>query len=241
MKGYNHLYDKFLGGIFMEITYLGHATFLVQDKDFHAIIDPFLTGNPHTDVSPEDLKDITHIFITHGHNDHMGDAETIARKWDPYIVCNAEIASYLSSKGLKTHAMHIGGRQSFRFGTVKMTPALHGSGINTENGMIEGGNPGGFLIKIGGKKLYHAGDTGLSMEMQLLARENIDVALLPIGGNFTMDVQDALTAVEFIQPKTVIPMHYKTFPVLFGEPEEFKDQVQNAEVKILNAGETFEI
>lgn len=224
----------------MKITYLGHSTFLVRDEGFHAIIDPFLTGNPHTDVDPEDLKDITHIFITHGHDDHMSDAQVIAKKWDSCIICNAEIASYLSDKGLKTHAMHIGGRKSFDFGTVKMTPALHGSGISTENGVLEGGNPGGFIIEIGGKKLYHAGDTGLSMEMQLLTRENIDVALLPIGGNFTMDVQDALTAVEFIKPKIVIPIHYKTFPVLFGEPEEFKEQVKNAEVKILDAGESYE-
>ncbi len=227
----------------MKITYFGHSAFLVQSKGFRALVDPFLTGNSHTDVTPDDFKDITHIFVTHGHSDHLGDTEAIAKNCNSLVICNAEIASFLSKRNVRTHPMHIGGRKTFDFGRVKMTPALHGSGITTENGTIEGGNPGGFLIEIEGKKLYHAGDTGLSMEMKLLERENIDVALIPIGGNFTMDVEDAVTAVNFIQPKIVIPMHYKTFPVLDGTPEDFKEKIEkikNVEVKILDSGESFE-
>lgn len=225
----------------MKITYFGHSAFLVQSDGFNALIDPFLTGNPHSSVSPKDLRDITHIFITHGHGDHMGDTEEIAKKWNSLIICNFEIADYLSRKNLQTHAMHIGGRRKFDFGTVKMTPALHGSGILTDHGMIEGGLPGGFIIEVGGKKLYHAGDTGLSMEMKLLARENIDLALLPIGGNFTMDIQDAIVAVDFIKPKMVIPMHYKTFDVINADPMEFKKQVKEVKVVILSPKEEFEI
>ncbi len=224
----------------MKITYFGHSAFLVQAKEFNALIDPFLTGNPHTNITPDDLENITHIFVTHGHNDHLGDTEIIAKKCNSLVICNAEIADFLSQKGIKTHSMHIGGRKSFAFGTVKMTPALHGSGITSKEGMIEGGNPGGFVLEIEGKKIYHAGDTGLSMEMKLLERENIDLALLPIGGNFTMDVEDATVATEFIKPKMVIPMHYKTFPVLEGSPEEFQNKIKDTEIKILNPGESFE-
>lgn len=225
----------------MKLTYFGHSSFLVQSKNFNALIDPFLTGNPHTSVTPEDLENITHIFITHGHGDHIGDAEAIAKKWDSLIICNFEIANYLSGKNLRTHAMHIGGRRTFDFGIVKMTPALHGSGIPTENGMVEGGLPGGFIIEVDGKKLYHAGDTGLSMEMKLLERENIDLALIPIGGNFTMDIRDAVLAVDFIKPRIVIPMHYKTFDVIDADPLDFKKQVKEAEVEILSSGEVFEL
>jgi L-ascorbate metabolism protein UlaG (beta-lactamase superfamily) len=135
--------------------------------------------------------------------------------------------------------MHIGGRTKFDFGTVKMTPALHGSGIETIGGLIYGGNPCGFVIEVNGKKIYHAGDTGLTMDMQLLEVEHIDVALLPIGGNFTMDIEDALRAVDFIKPKKVIPMHYGTFPIIEANPVAFKDRVKNVEVILLKPGEFY--
>jgi len=141
----------------------------------------------------------------------------------------------------KVHAMHIGGRKTFDFGVVKMTPALHGSGISEENGIIEGGNPGGFLIDVNGYKVYHAGDTGLTYDMKLLEDEGIDIAFVPIGGNFTMDVEDAIKSVDFIKPKSVVPMHYNTFPVVNADPDDFKRKVVDSEVIVMDFNETIEI
>ncbi|NLY68010.1 MAG: metal-dependent hydrolase [Tissierellia bacterium] len=224
----------------MKITYLGHAAFLVEEGDFKAIIDPFITGNPLAKTDVNSIKGLTHIFVSHGHGDHLGDTVELAKANDALVISNAEICGYLSGKGLKTHAMHIGGRHKFDFGTVKFTPALHGSGISTDEGTVDGGNPCGFVIEIGGKKLYHAGDTGLTMDMKLLEEENIDVALLPIGGNYTMDIDDAVRAVDFIKPKVTIPMHYDTFPVIKADPEEFKAKNKASETVILAVNESYE-
>ncbi|MDR7871343.1 MAG: metal-dependent hydrolase [Tissierellaceae bacterium] len=224
----------------MKLTNLGHSAFIVEEGSFKAIIDPFISGNSLSKIEPEEIKGLTHVFITHGHGDHIGDAIELAKDNDALVISNAEICGYLSSKGLKTHAMHIGGRHKFDFGIVKLTPALHGSGIPTENGMVYGGNPCGFVIEVNNKKIYHAGDTGLTMDMKLLEMENIDVALLPIGGNFTMDIDDAVIATEFIKPKFVIPMHYDTFPVIKVDPNEFKEKNRISDTVILNIGESFE-
>ncbi|EOC99279.1 metal-dependent hydrolase [Caldisalinibacter kiritimatiensis] len=169
------------------------------------------------------------------------DTVDIAKNNNATVICNFEIGQYLTDKGLSVHTMHIGGRTSFEFGKVKMTPALHGSGIIEDNHLICGGNPCGFLIEIDGKKVYHAGDTGLTMDMKLLEDENIDVALIPIGGNYTMDIIDAVKAVDFIKPKLVVPMHYNTFPIIEANPEEFKEKVKNSEVKVMSIGESIEI
>lgn len=225
----------------MKIKYLSHSCFIIEGEGIKAIIDPFITGNANSPVKVNEIKGITHIFITHGHGDHIGDTVEIAKANDAKIVCNFEISQYLSKFNLEVHPMHIGGRVEMNFGRVKMTPALHGSGITTENGIICGGSPGGFLLEIEGKKIYHAGDTGLTMDMQLLKDESIDVALLPIGGNFTMDVEDALRAVEFINPKKVIPMHYKTFDIIDVDPENFVKRVKNAKGLVLNFGESIEL
>jgi L-ascorbate metabolism protein UlaG (beta-lactamase superfamily) len=136
--------------------------------------------------------------------------------------------------------MHIGGRTKFDFGTVKMTNALHGSGISENGNMIYGGNPGGFIIEVNGKKIYHAGDTGLTYDMKLLEDEKIDVAFLPIGGNYTMDIEDALKAVDFIKPKTVVPMHYNTFGIINADPEIFKSKA-SSNVIILNVNESMNV
>lgn len=222
----------------MKLTYLGHSALLIEEENFKGIIDPFITGNPLCKTCIDDLSNITHVFVTHGHSDHIGDTVEIATKDKSLIITNHEIAAYLGKFKLRTHAMHIGGRTKFDFGTVKMTNALHGSGISDDGNMIYGGNPGGFVIDVNGKKIYHAGDTGLTYDMKLLEDEKIDVAFLPIGGNYTMDIDDAVKASDFIKAKIVVPMHYNTFGLINAEPELFKGKVKSSDVVILNINES---
>ncbi|MBK5252477.1 MAG: metal-dependent hydrolase [Peptostreptococcaceae bacterium] len=225
----------------MKLHYYGHSAFRLTGENFNLLIDPFLLGNPLCETDPKTLDGITHILVTHGHGDHIGDTASIAKQNNSLIVCNAEMASFFSNMNLKTHAMHIGGAYQFCFGRVKMTQAAHGSGIQTTGGIICGGNPCGFLIEADGRKIYHAGDTGLIWDMKLLEDEHVDYALLPIGGNFTMDVADAVRAVDFIKPKTSIPMHYNTFPLIEASPELFKTSVQNNHVIILKPNTAIDI
>lgn len=228
-------------GVHMKVTYLGHSAILIEEGSFKGIVDPFIWGNPHSNVGEDELSDITHVFITHGHSDHMGDAVDIAGKNGAMVIANHEIAAYLGKYNLKTHAMHIGGRFKFDFGTLKMTNAVHGSGISENGNIICGGNPCGFLIEINGKKIYHAGDTGLTYDMKLIEDENVDVAFLPIGGNYTMDIDDAVKAADFIKPKKVVPIHYDTFEIIKADPEEYRKKVRDSEVIILNIKETINI
>lgn len=225
----------------MKITYLGHAAIIIEEGSFKCIVDPYLTGNPLCPVNVDDVTGLTHVFVTHGHGDHIGDTVELARANDALVIANAEISDYLAGKGLRTHGMHIGGRKKFDFGTVKLTPALHGSGIDDGGVKLCGGNPCGFLIEVGGKKVYHAGDTGLTMDMKLLDAEGIDIAFMPIGGNYTMDIDDAVRAVEFVKPKKAVPMHYNTFGLIEADPQDFKDKVKNCEVIIMGINETVEI
>ncbi|MBP1927164.1 L-ascorbate metabolism protein UlaG (beta-lactamase superfamily) [Sedimentibacter acidaminivorans] len=222
----------------MKLSYLGHSVILMEKDNFKGIIDPFITGNSLCTLTVNDLHNITHIFITHGHGDHLGDAVEIAKKNNSLVISNAEICNYLCKFDVKTHAMHIGGRTKFDFGVVKMTNAVHGSGITEGETMIYGGNPGGFIIEIDGKKVYHAGDTGLIYDMKLLEDEKIDVAFLPIGGNYTMDIDDAVKAVDFIKPKKVVPMHYNTFKPIEADPHDFNKKVTSSEVIILDVNES---
>lgn len=225
----------------MKLTYLGHSALLIEEGNFKRLIDPFITGNSLCKTCLDDLSNITHIFVTHGHSDHIGDTVEIARRNKSLVIANAEISAYLGKFKLRTHAMHIGGRTKFDFGVVKMTSALHGSGISDNGNMIYGGNPGGFVIEVNNKKVYHAGDTGLTYDMKLLEDEQIDVAFLPIGGNYTMDVDDAVKATEFIKAKTVVPMHYNTFELINANPVIFKNKVKVSDVVILDINESMNI
>lgn len=221
------------------LRYLGHSAFYLEGNGIKALFDPFLTGNPAASAVPEDFKELTTIFVTHGHEDHLGDSIEIAKRTNATLFTCNELACFIESKGVKVEAMHIGGRAEFPFGRVKLTPAWHGCPI-IENGVTRyGGVACGFLIEVDGKKIYHAGDTGLTMEMMLLKEDKVDIALLPIGGYYTMDSEDAARAVKMIEPCIAIPMHYNTFPAIEVDPEEFASRVGNelTQVKILKSGE----
>lgn len=222
----------------MLLKYLGHSAFYGEGEEVRFLIDPFLSGNPMAPVPAGFFTEIDYIFVTHGHSDHMGDTLDIARRTGATVVCNHEIGRYLSDLGVKCHSMHIGGSYRFPFGKVKMTPALHGSAIDTPQGLISGGVAGGFLIEVDGKKAYHAGDTGLTVEMGLLKDEMIEVAMIPIGGNFTMDAWDAAKAADMIMPNHVIPMHYNTFDRISADPRVFAGLVgERVNVVIMNPGD----
>jgi L-ascorbate metabolism protein UlaG (beta-lactamase superfamily) len=206
-----------------KIIFLGHAAFYIEGENGKIVIDPFLSGNPFTRKKPQDLE-VDFILLTHGHGDHMGDAIDIARANNATIIAPFELANYCAQKDINVHPMHIGGARLFPFGKVKLTIAHHGSAA--PDGTYTG-NPCGFLVTIDGKTLYHPGDTGLFYDMKLIGEMNtIDIAVLPIGDNFTMGIEDAVKATEYLQPGMVVPMHYKTFDVIDVEPENFVKKVK---------------
>lgn len=215
----------------LTLIFHGHSCWEVRGGNHRILIDPFLSGNPIADVKPDIFDKLDAILLTHGHGDHIGDTEKIARKTGAIVVSNNEIATWLGKKGLETHAMHIGGGHQFPFGHVKLTIAHHGS-MAPDGTML--GNPTGVILTIDGKKIYHTGDTGVFLDMKLIAELNgpFDVALMPIGDNFTMGIPDAVKAAELIGAKVTIPMHYNTFAVIEADPEEF---VRRVEAKGLEA------
>ncbi len=222
-----------------KLTYLGHSAFYVEGSKGRLVIDPFLTGNPLAKAKPSDIR-VDYVLLSHGHGDHLGDAVEIAKANHATIIAPFELANYCASKGVEVHQMHIGGGHNFPFGRVKLTIAHHGSAA--PDGTYTG-NPCGFLITMDGKLLYHSGDTSLFYDMKLIGDMNkIDVALLPIGDNFTMGIEDAVKAVEFLNPGLVIPMHYKTFDVIDVEPQDFVNAVKanGQKSQILPVGETLE-
>ncbi|MEJ2536564.1 MAG: metal-dependent hydrolase [Calditrichia bacterium] len=221
-----------------KLTYLGHSAFYLEGSKGRLVIDPFLSGNPLAKMKPADIK-VDFVLLTHGHGDHIGDGVEIAKANKATIVAPFELANYCANLGTQVHPMHIGGGHNFPFGRVKLTIAHHGSAA--PDGTYTG-NPCGFLITMDGKVFYHTGDTGLFYDMKLIGEMNkIDVAVMPIGDNFTMGIDDAVKAAEFIQAKMVIPMHYKTFDVINVEPQEFVNKVKakGLNSQILPIGETY--
>ncbi len=226
------------------LTWHGHSCFMLETGDGTRImIDPWLDENPAADIKAADVQKLDYILVSHGHFDHFTDCIPLAKRTGATVISTFELVSFCQQEGVKNgHGMNIGGAYLFPFGRVKLTPAVH-------TGSIAGDKEGafttdccGFLISLdGGPSIYHAGDTALITDMQLL-QGRVDLAILPIGDNFTMGPEDAARAVEMIQPETVIPMHYNTFEVINQNPESFREMVGDAaRVEILEPGGSYEL
>lgn len=222
-------------------TWYGHATLGLTVGEHKLLVDPFFTGNPVAPITADEaLADF--ILITHGHGDHVGDAQAIAKRNNALIISNFEIAGWFAEQGLESHAQHLGGGFHHPFGYLKLTLALHGSAL-PDGGY--GGNPAGLLLTTpDGKKIYMAGDTGLFGDMQLIGDEGINLAVIPIGDNYTMGPDDALRAVKLLRPKQVVPIHYNTWPLIEQDPHAWKVRVEaetSAKVVVLKPGESLDL
>jgi L-ascorbate metabolism protein UlaG (beta-lactamase superfamily) len=225
----------------IELTYHSHACFSIKVAGTRLLIDPFLTGNELADISADDVE-ANYILVSHGHGDHVGDTVSIAQRTGAMAIGNFEVVNWLQGQGVeRAHPLHIGGGRDFPFGRVKLTIAHHGSSMPDGS---YGGNPAGFLLTLDGRKIYHACDTGLFYDMKLIGEEGLDVAILPIGDNFTMGPDDALKAVKLLTPKVVIPIHYGTFDVIQQDPQAFAARVEAetpAKCVVLNPGDSFRL
>ncbi|HEV3257479.1 MAG TPA: metal-dependent hydrolase [Gemmataceae bacterium] len=220
------------------VRWLGHAALLFESDGRRVLVDPFFTGNPAAAIKADEAV-ADFILVSHGHGDHVGDTVSIARRTGATVVCNYEISLWLQKQGLeKVHGQQHGGGHAFPFGRVKLTLAFHGSALPDGS---NGGNPCGFLISFqDGKKVYDAADTGLFGDMRLIGEEGIDLAILPIGDNYTMGPDDALRAVKLIQPKKVLPIHYNTWDLIAQDAAAWADRVRKetqAQPVVLKPGE----
>jgi len=224
----------------LTVTFLGHACWILNTATHRIIVDPFIKDNSLAPVELSEVGTVDYIFVTHAHWDHLGDTVELAKASDALVVSTAEVAGMVGEKGVRTHGMHVGGTFTFDFGTARVFPAFHGSGV-------PGGHAAGFVFDTPEGIVYHAGDTSLFGDMQLLdgvVVDHIDLALLPIGSNFTMGIDDAVIATRWINPRVVIPMHYDTFPAIEADPRGFRTQVEattSSRVVILRPGQSFEL
>ncbi len=230
----------------MKVTWLGHAAFEIELDGVNVLIDPFLSGNPKAAKSPEEVEPDL-VLVTHGHSDHLGDAIDICKRTGATLVGIYEVAVYAQNQGVENvEEMNIGGTIEVEGLKITQVPAWHSSEIVEEDEIVAGGTPVGYVVSGDEGTVYHAGDTGLSMDMKLIGElYEPDVALLPIGSRFTMGPKEAAKAVELIEPDVAIPMHYGTFPPIEQDPEEFKREVErldvDTEVVILEPGESYEL
>ena len=225
----------------VKLTWFGHAALGVETGGYNLLVDPFLSDCPTAAVSADKVA-ADYILLSHGHGDHVGDTVAIAKRTGATVITNAEIAGWISKKGLKAHAQHLGGGYHHPFGYLKLTFAIHGSGLPDGS---YGGNPAGFLLTSkDGSKIYMACDTGLFGDMRLIGEEGIDLAVLPIGDNYTMGPDDALRAVKLLQPKHVIPIHYSTFALITQDPDAWARRVSaetSAQPHVLKPGQSFSL
>jgi L-ascorbate metabolism protein UlaG (beta-lactamase superfamily) len=206
------------------LRWLGHSCLLFDSDGQKVLIDPFLTGNPVAPLKADDAE-ANFILVSHGHGDHLGDAVAIAKRTGATVITNYEIATWLEKQGVKAHGMQHGGGHAFPFGRVKLTLAFHGSALPDGS---NGGNPAGFLITFrDGRRVYDAADTALFGDMKLIGEEGVDLALLPIGDNYTMGPDDALRAVELLKPRRVMPIHYNTWQLIAQDADAWGGRVKS--------------
>jgi L-ascorbate metabolism protein UlaG (beta-lactamase superfamily) len=226
----------------MRVTYYGHSCFLLETAKARLVLDPFLTGNPAAAAKAADVK-CDYVLLSHGHEDHTADALAIAKANDATIIANYEIAEYFGAQGAKAHGMNPGGGFNFPFGRVKLTLAHHTSSVEAGLNPKYMGVPCGLLIAADDRTIYHAGDTALFMDMQLIGRAGLDLAMIPIGDNFTMGPDDALDSLAYLKPKLTVPMHYDTWPVIAQDADAFarKADIKGHSVRVMRPGATLEL
>jgi L-ascorbate metabolism protein UlaG (beta-lactamase superfamily) len=221
----------------MDVRFLGHAAFELSDGDTRVLIDPFLTGNPKAAMAADDLS-ASAILLTHGHADHIGDTVSIAKRTGAPVLAIVELAGELGEEGIQTFDPNLGGTVGFDWGWAKLVPAWHTS--TTPKGTVN--TPAGLVVSIGGQVVYHLGDTCLFSDLELVGRRTpVDIALMCIGGHYTMDRTDAVEAARLVGAGTVIPCHYDTFPPIQTDAQAFKSEVESAtssQVVVLEPGET---
>lgn len=225
-----------------QLTWWGHGCWYLSGDEQHVLIDPFLSDSPTAPVKATDVP-ATHILVSHGHHDHVGDAAAIAVRTGATVISNFEITQWLQKEHgvANVVAMNLGGRVRLPFGEVKMTPAWHSSQL--PDGTY-GGTAAGFILSLDGCRLYFACDTALFGDMQLIGDESIDVAILPIGDLFTMGPEDSLAAIRMLRPRRVVPSHFGTWPPIQQDAERWADQVRahtTAEPVVLHPGESLEL